>query len=116
VSVTLPLLVGLRKAMEIILTNPVLTAAEALQAGLITRVVPDDALAAESLALARSLASGATRALGAAKRLVWSGLGARVEAQLPEEARTVSELSGTADAREGLAAVIERREPRFRGR
>ena len=53
---------------------------------------------------------------GAAKRLVWSGLGARVEAQLPEEARTVSELSGTADAREGLAAVIERRAPLFGAR
>jgi len=116
VSVTLPLLVGLRKALDIILTNPVLTAAEALDIGLITRVVPDGELAAQSLALARSLASGATRALGAAKRLVWSGLGARVEAQLPEEARTVSELSGTADAREGLAAVIERRPPVFGGR
>ena len=73
-------------------------------------------LAGESLALARSLAAGATRALGAAKRLVWSGLGARVEAQLPEEARTVAELSGTADALEGLAAVIERRAPSFGGR
>ena len=51
-----------------------------------------------------------------AKRLMWSGLGARVEAQLPEEARTVAELSGTADALEGLAAVIERRAPVFRGR
>jgi 2-(1,2-epoxy-1,2-dihydrophenyl)acetyl-CoA isomerase len=116
VSVTLPLLVGLRKALDIILTNPVLTAAEALDIGLITRVVPDDELAAESLALARSLAAGATKALGAAKRLVWSGLGARVEAQLPEEARTVAELSGTADALEGLAAVIERRAPSFGGR
>jgi 2-(1,2-epoxy-1,2-dihydrophenyl)acetyl-CoA isomerase len=116
VSVTLPLLVGLRKAMEIILTNPVLTAAEALEIGLITRVVPDGELAAQSLVLARSLAGGATAALGAAKRLVWSGLGARVEAQLPEEARTVAELSGTADALEGLAAVIERRAPRFGGR
>jgi 2-(1,2-epoxy-1,2-dihydrophenyl)acetyl-CoA isomerase len=101
VSVTLPLLVGLRKALEI---------------GLVTRVVPDGELAARSLDLARSLAAGPTRALGAAKRLVWSGLGARVEAQLPEEARTVAELSGTADAREGLAAVIERRAPVFSGR
>ncbi len=56
VSVTLPLLVGLRKALDIILTNPVLTAAEALEIGLITRVVPDDELAGQSLALARSRA------------------------------------------------------------
>ena len=47
---------------------------------------------------------------------MWGGLGSRVEAQLPEEARTVSELSGTADAREGLHAVIGRRTPRFTGR
>ena len=116
VSVTLPLLVGLRKAMEIILTNPVLTAAEALEIGLITRVVSDGSLSSESLALARELAAGPTRALGAAKRLVWTGLGARVEAQLPEEARTVSELSGQPDALEGLAAVIEHRQPKFTGR
>ena len=47
---------------------------------------------------------------------MWSGLGARVEAQLPEEARTVAELSGTTDALERLATVIERRVPVFRGR
>jgi 2-(1,2-epoxy-1,2-dihydrophenyl)acetyl-CoA isomerase len=116
VSVTLPHLVGLRKALEITLTNPTLTAAQALDIGLITRVVPDDALPDEALALARSLAAGATRALAAAKRLIWSGLGSRVEAQLPEESRTVAELSGTADSLEGLAAVIEHRQPVFTGR
>jgi len=115
-SVTLTQLVGLRKAMEIALTNPTLTAAEALEIGLITRVVGDDAVLDEGRALARELADGPTRALAATKRLLWDGLGATVEARLPEESRTVSELSGTADAREGLAAVIERREPRFAGR
>jgi 2-(1,2-epoxy-1,2-dihydrophenyl)acetyl-CoA isomerase len=115
-SVTLPQIVGVRKAMEIFLTNPTLTAADALQIGLITRVVPDADLLDEALVLARTLAAGAPKAQAATKRLVWSGIGARVEAQLPEEARTVAELSGTADAREGLAAVIERRPPAFGGR
>lgn len=115
-TVTLTQIVGLRKAMEIFLTNPTLTAAEALEIGLVTRVVPDDALRDEALALARALAAGPAQAQAATKRLVWSGLGARVEAQLPEEARTVAELSGTADSREGLAAVIERRAPRFGGK
>jgi 2-(1,2-epoxy-1,2-dihydrophenyl)acetyl-CoA isomerase len=115
-SVTLSRLVGLRKAMEIALTNPILTAAEALEIGLITKVVPDDQLMAEAWALARSLAGGATRALAATKRLLWDGLGATVEQRLPEESRTVSDLSGTADAREGLAAVIEKRPPKFSGR
>ena len=115
-SVTLPQLVGMRKAMEIALTNPTLSAKEALEIGLITKVVPDAALLEEALALAGTLASGAPLALAATKRLLWSGLGGRVEAQLPEEARTVSELSGTADSREGLAAVIERRPPVFTGK
>jgi 2-(1,2-epoxy-1,2-dihydrophenyl)acetyl-CoA isomerase len=112
-SVTLTQLVGLRKAMEIALTNPIISAGEALELGLITRVVPDDALLDEALALGHELAGGPTGALAATKRLIWDGLGATVEARLPEEARTVSELSGTPDAREGLAAVIERRAPEF---
>jgi 2-(1,2-epoxy-1,2-dihydrophenyl)acetyl-CoA isomerase len=115
-SVTLSNLVGLRKAMEITLLNPTLTAAEALDIGLVTKVVPDDQLLDEAWTMARDLASGATRALAASKRLLWDGLGSTVEARLPEEARTVSELSGTADAQEGLAAVIERRSPTFTGR
>jgi 2-(1,2-epoxy-1,2-dihydrophenyl)acetyl-CoA isomerase len=115
-SVTLAQLVGLRKAMEIALLNPMLSAASALQLGLITRVVADDALLVEARALARQLAEGPTLALAATKRLLWDGLGASVDARLPEESRTVSELSGTADAREGLAAVIEKRQPKFTGR
>jgi len=113
VSVTLPRLVGLRKAMEIVLTNPVLTAKEALDLGLISRVVPDPELAGAGLDLARELAAGSTGALAAAKRLLWDGLGATVEERLPEEARTVAELSGRPDAREGLDAVLGRRRPAF---
>jgi 2-(1,2-epoxy-1,2-dihydrophenyl)acetyl-CoA isomerase len=102
--------------LEIFLTNPTLSAADALDIGLITRVVPDDQLQDEVLKVARTIAAGAPLAMAATKRLVWTGLGGRVEAQLPEEARTVSELSGTADSREGLAAVLERRTPKFIGR
>jgi 2-(1,2-epoxy-1,2-dihydrophenyl)acetyl-CoA isomerase len=115
-SVTLARIVGLRRAMEIALTNPTIGAAEALEIGLVNRVVPDDVLLDEALALGRALAAAPTAALAATKRLIWDGLGAVVEARLPEEARTVTELSGTADAREGLAAVIEKRVPRFVGR
>ncbi|KJC54046.1 enoyl-CoA hydratase [Bradyrhizobium sp. LTSPM299] len=116
VSVTLSRLVGLRRAMSILLTNPVIPAAEALQMGIVTKVVPDHELADASLALARELAAGAPKALAATKRLVWAGTGTSIEQCLSEEARTVAELSGMADAREGLAAVIERRKPIFTGR
>ena len=116
VSVTLQRLVGHRRALEIALLNPIVDAKTALEIGLVTRLVPDGALLDEGLALARDLARGPTRALAATKRLLWTGLGAAVEQCLSDEARTVSELSGTADAREGLAAVIERRAPQFTGR
>ncbi|MFE2996907.1 enoyl-CoA hydratase/isomerase family protein [Nocardia sp. NPDC059246] len=114
-SVTLTQLVGLRKAMEILLTNPTLTAREALEIGLLTKVVPDNAVLDEARGLARTLAAAPPKALAATKRLLWNGVGATLEAQLPHEARVVSELSGTADAREGLAAVLERRSPIFTG-
>jgi 2-(1,2-epoxy-1,2-dihydrophenyl)acetyl-CoA isomerase len=116
VSVTLQRLVGFRKAMEIALTNPVLDAAQALAIGLVTRVVDDARLEDEGLELARELAAGPTKALGATKRLLWTGMGSSVEQCLPDESRTVAELSGTEDSREGLAAVIDRRNPTFRGR
>lgn len=115
-TVTLPQLVGLRKAMWILLANPTLTAREALDLGLVTEVVADASLAARAAELASALAESAPLALAATKRLVWGGVGATLAERLPEEARTVAELSGTEDSREGLAAVIERRQPTFSGR
>lgn len=116
VSVTLTQLVGLRQAMRILLTDPVLSATEAHQLGLLTSVVPDDRLHDAAVDFARQFVETAPKAIGATKRLVWGGVGATLADRLGEEARTVAELSGTADSREGLAAVIERRKPRFGGR
>jgi 2-(1,2-epoxy-1,2-dihydrophenyl)acetyl-CoA isomerase len=115
-SVILPRLVGLRRAAEIILMNPVLTATDALSLGIINKVVPDAELESAATAWAREIAAGAPKGLAAAKRMLWAGLGTGVEGCLSEESRVVSELSGTFDAREGLAAVIEHRKPAFRGR
>ena len=113
---TLAQLVGLRQALRILLTNPTLSAEEAAAIGLITEVVPAEQLTARAESIAADLAAMPTLALSATKRLVWSGVGASIEERLPEESRTVSELSGTADALEGLHAVIERRPPRYTGR
>lgn len=114
-SVTLAQLVGLRQALRILLVNPTLTAAEALSIGLITQVVDDAELDDRARELADTLAGLPPLALSATKRLIWSGVGASVEQRLAEEARTVSELSGTADAIEGMRAVMQRRKPRFSG-
>jgi 2-(1,2-epoxy-1,2-dihydrophenyl)acetyl-CoA isomerase len=114
-SVTLQKIVGVRKALEILLLSPTLTAQDALELGIVTSVVPDDELDAAAEALAAKLAKRAPLALAATKRLLWDGVGRSVEECLPDESRTVSELSGTADSREGLAAVIEKRKPEFTG-
>jgi 2-(1,2-epoxy-1,2-dihydrophenyl)acetyl-CoA isomerase len=114
-SVTLSRIVGHRRALELVLTDRVLNADEALEWGLVTQVVADDDLASAGDALAERLAAGPTRALGEAKRLLWDGLGRGVAACLSDEARTVSDLSGTADAMEGLHAVIEKRRPQYTG-
>jgi 2-(1,2-epoxy-1,2-dihydrophenyl)acetyl-CoA isomerase len=116
VTATLTHLVGLRRATEILMVNPVIEATQALEIGLITRVAPDAALLDEAWKLARTLAEGAPAALANTKRLLWNGLGQGVEAVMPEENQAQEILSGMEDAREGLAAVIEKRKPKFTGR
>jgi len=112
-SFTLPRLVGLRAALDLALTNPLLSAAEAKELGLVGRVVPDDEVHEQALTLATKLARGPRESQAQTKRLMWAGAGATFEAVLDDEAATVSRLSGSADSREGLAAVIERRRPEF---
>ena len=115
-SVTLPRLVGARRAAELLLMNTTLGAAEALQLGLLNRVVADAELVDSALEYAAKLAAGAPRALAATKRLLWSGVGLGVDAAMPEESRTVADLCRTADVHEGLAAVIGKRPPNFSGK
>lgn len=114
-TVILPKIIGFRNAMDIFLSNDPINAETAKTIGLINRVVPDDELSTSAKALCEKIAAGAPLAQAATKRLLWSGIGRSAEDSLPEEARTQSVLSATADAREGLAAVIERRKPSFVG-
>ena len=93
----------------------VLKSAEALQAGLVDRVVADDRLQDEALALAQTLANGPTVAYGEIKRLFLRAGSAQMQAQLEDEALTLARVSASADAQEGVAAVVERRKPVFRG-
>ena len=111
----LPRVVGVRRALELALTNRILTAKEALEWGIVTRVVPDAALQAEAQALAAQLAAGATRALGAAKRLLHHSFSESLETQMELEAQAIAEQARTADAREGIAAFIAKRAANFRG-
>lgn len=111
----LPRMVGLRRAQELTLTNRVLTAAEALDWGLITRVVDDADLAEHVRALSTEIASGPTRSLGAAKRLMRDSADHGLETQMEHEARAIAASSLTADGREGVASFLEKRPPAYRG-
>jgi 2-(1,2-epoxy-1,2-dihydrophenyl)acetyl-CoA isomerase len=109
----LPRLVGLRRALELTFTNRVLSAAEALDWGLISQVVPDDELHDTAAALAAKLATGPQQSLAAAKRLLHTSLEDTLETHLAREAEAISAASGTPEGAEGIAAFVEKRKPAF---
>jgi 2-(1,2-epoxy-1,2-dihydrophenyl)acetyl-CoA isomerase len=111
----LPRLVGFKRAMELTLTNRVLSADEACEWGLVTEVVAAEKLSARAEELARSLAQGPTGAFGAAKRLLHSGWNESLETQMESESRAIGEAGGTADGREGIRAFVEKRKAKFGG-
>lgn len=114
---TLPRLVGMARAKEMILLNPVYTAEEALAKGLVTAVVPDDQLMARALEIATQIASGPTAAYGEVKRLLADTFSNSLETQMEMETRAIAGLSAnTRDAREGFKAFSEKRKPVFEGR
>ena len=111
----LPRLIGLRRAQELTLLNRRLSAQEAFEWQLVTRVVDDDALVADATALAVQLAAGPTEAFGSAKRLLWSSLGDTMEAHMEHEAREITANAVGADGSEGIAAFVGKRPPAYRG-
>jgi 2-(1,2-epoxy-1,2-dihydrophenyl)acetyl-CoA isomerase len=111
----LPRLVGMRRAKEMALFNRVLKAHEALEWGLVSRVVPRDQLEAEALETASRLAAGPTVAYGEIRRLLLRSLSADLADQLEAERQAIIRCGNTADAREGITAFLERRPPSFEG-
>jgi 2-(1,2-epoxy-1,2-dihydrophenyl)acetyl-CoA isomerase len=109
----LPRAVGYKRAMELLLTNRVLDAQQALDWGLVNQVVEDISLAETAAALAARLAAGPAGAFGAVKRLL-AEAEPGFEAQLARESRSIASRGMTAEGREGIAAFLEKRAPRFR--
>jgi len=112
----LPRIVGQKKAMEIALLGERFDAATAEQLGLVNRVVPVDSLESETNKLAARLAAGPTAAYARTKTLLNGSLEASLESQLQREAEAFAQSASEPDFREGLAAFIEKRKPRFTGR
>lgn len=110
----LPRLVGLRKAMELVLLNPRLSAREAWEHGLINRVFPNDSFESDVTALARQLADGPTEAYGVAKRLINQAAGVdQLDYHLDEELQNLARIAEGKDFAEGLAAFFAKRPPSF---
>ena len=115
-TVRLPRLVGKGRALELLLTGAMIDAQEAWRIGLVNRVVPADRLLAETEALARTILEQGPLAVRLVLEAVDSGLDLSVDEALLLEANHFGLLSSTADMKEGTAAFLAKRPPRFEGR
>ena len=114
---TLPRLVGTAKALEMMWTGDIIDAEEALQFGLISKIVPPDNLMEEAILLAKKIADGPSISIEATKRMVYTGLeNDSFDAQLAWEAFSQSICEKSEDFQEGVKSFREKREPRFKGR
>jgi len=107
--------VGLKRAAELMLLGDRFDAGRALELGLVNRVVPADALAAEAAGLAARLVAGPTYAYGRTKALLQATLGDAFDAQLRRETESFAACAATADFAEGVRAFLEKRRPVFAG-
>lgn len=113
----LPRLVGLRRAMELVLLNPRLDAARALETGLINRAWPDDVFAERLDELMVRLAEGPTQAFAVAKGLINRAAGVdRLDYHLDEELEQLARIAQGRDFAGGIEAFFERRPAIFSGR
>ncbi|MGC9670719.1 enoyl-CoA hydratase/isomerase family protein [Planosporangium sp. 12N6] len=111
----LPRLVGPKRAAELYFEQRVLNAHEATEWGLVSRVVPADALPEEALAVARRLAAGPTRAYAEMRHLLNDSGNQSLSDHLAAEERAMYRTAATVDAAEGIAAFAGKREPHYQG-
>lgn len=112
----LPRLVGHRRAQELMITNRRLSAAEALDWGIVTQVVSDEEFLACVDKLAAKLSQGPTRAFASVKQLLNASSNNSLEAQMEMEARSMAALAGGEDGRGGINSFINKEKPSFSGK
>jgi 2-(1,2-epoxy-1,2-dihydrophenyl)acetyl-CoA isomerase len=110
-----PLLIGFGRASELIFSDPLIDAKRAYEIGLVTEVVDDSELEAKTMEKARRMARGPLNAFAIAKDNLNRAMFALLESQLEQERLGIMKAGRTLDAREGIAAILERRKPEFRG-
>ena len=111
----LPRVVGLSRASELLFTGDVIDAKTACEWGLVSRVVPGDQLLAEATALATRIAKQAPTAVRLAKTLLRQGQTSSYAAVMEMSAAMQALMHHTKDHQEGVAAILEKREPTFTG-
>ncbi len=114
-TATLPAIVGLKLASELMLLGERFDAPRALALGIVNRLVAPDRLMAETEALAERLATGPSEAYARTKALIQARLGEAFDAQLRREAEHFATCAGTDDFVEGVRAFLEKRRPAFTG-
>jgi 2-(1,2-epoxy-1,2-dihydrophenyl)acetyl-CoA isomerase len=114
-SFFIPRLLGYERAFEWLCSGKRLTAADAHAWGFVSEVVEAGKLAARAAAVAAELAALPTRAIGMTKHLLDHAAGARLEEQLELEAQLQAAAAETQDFAEGVAAFLEKRDPKFSG-
>jgi len=109
----LPRFIGIRRTMDLMITNRRLTAQEALEWNLVNQVVADEEVQSTALTLAQKLASGPMDAFGMVKKLLICTFNNSLETQMELEGRAISERAVTPNGSEGIQAFLEKRKPNF---
>lgn len=112
----LPRLIGLSRALDMMLRGRTLNPQEALEIGLVDRLIEPERFREEVMTFARELAAGAGKALGYIKAAVYEGIDLPLEQALAVERKYSAENGMTHDAKEGLLAFVEKRKPDFQNR
>jgi enoyl-CoA hydratase len=112
----LPRLVGLTKALDILLNGRTMSPQDALAIGLVDKLIDPANFMDEVMAFAQTFASGAGKALGHIKAAIYEGIDLPMEQALAVERKYSAKTQKTYDAKEGLTAFIEKRKPNFLGR
>lgn len=108
-SFFLPRIVGVKKALEMTLTNPRINAQEALEMGLVSRVVPDANLIEESISVAGKLVKLSTKSLGVSKKLLYQSWNETLETHLASESEALSDMGNTQEARDAISNFLVKR-------
>ena len=108
--------IGRVRAMEMMMLGERLPAQEAYQAGLISRLVEDDKVDEQAIALAQQLANGPTKALGMIRQIAWAALDSTLDDQLDRERALQKDAGRTEDFIEGVTAFLQKRKVEFKGK